>query len=102
MKNVLRSFHKKSILVKFHTIPPKKDELTGIHYPVINLIQVGCISDNFEPNIKATCEFELFRFNESWINYRRTSGAFAVKCQGDRVYTSNYEIYTDDPTLLSL
>ena len=33
-------------------------------------------------------KFEPFRFNESWINYRRISGAFAVKHQGDRLYAS--------------
>ena len=44
--------------------------------------------EKFELNIEATWKFELFRFNESWINYKRTSGAFAVKCQDDRLYAS--------------
>jgi len=48
---------------------------------------VEYLSENFELNIKATHKFERFRLNESWINYRRTSGAFVVKCQGDRLYT---------------
>ena len=38
--------------------------------------------------IEATRKFEPFQFNESWINYRKTSGAFVVKCQGDRLYAS--------------
>jgi len=44
--------------------------------------------ENFELNIEATRKFETFMFNESWINYRRISGAFAVKRQGDRLYAS--------------
>jgi len=40
----------------------------------------------FDQNIEATMKFEPFRFNESWINYRRTSGALEVKYQGDRLY----------------
>ena len=47
---------------------------------------MGYITQNFELNIEATRKFEPFQFNESWINYRKTSGAFAVKCQGDRLY----------------
>ena len=49
---------------------------------------MGYISENFELNIETTRKFEPFRFNEFWMNYRRTSGAFAVKCRGDRLYTS--------------
>jgi len=86
MKNVLRTFHEKLIFVKFHTILLEKDEMIGIHYPVISLIQLGYISENFELNIEATCKFESFWFNEFWINYRRTSGTFAVKRQGDILY----------------
>ena len=33
-------------------------------------------------------KFDPFLFNEAWINYRRASGAFAVKYQDDRLYTS--------------
>ena len=44
------------------------------------------ISEHFELNIKATKKFKPFRFNESWINCRRTSTTFTVKCQGDRLY----------------
>ena len=88
MKSILKTFRQKPIFVKFHTIPPKKDATTGTQYPAISLIKVGYITENFELNIKATRKFEPFRFNESWINYRRTSGAFAVKCQGDRLYAS--------------
>jgi len=88
MKDVLKPFHHNPIFVKFHTIPLEKDEVTSTHYPTISLIQVKYISENFKFNIEATRKFEPFRFNESWINYRRTSGAFAVKCQGDRLYTS--------------
>lgn len=87
MKSALKTFQK-PIFVKFHTIPPEKDEVSGVQYPAISLIQVGYITENFELNIEATRKFEPFRFNESWINYRRTSGAFAVKCQGDRLYAS--------------
>ena len=88
MKNILKTFHQKPIFIKFHTIPPEKHEATGTHYPPISLIQVGYISENFELNIEATRKFEPFRFNESGINYRRTSGAFAVKCQGDGLFAS--------------
>jgi len=49
---------------------------------------VGYIKENFKLNIKAARKFEPFRFNESWLNYRRTSGTFGVKCQGDRLYAS--------------
>ncbi|KAJ8445576.1 hypothetical protein Cgig2_012464 [Carnegiea gigantea] len=31
--------------------------------------------------------FDPIRYNESWINYRRISGAIVVKCYGDRLYT---------------
>jgi len=65
MKNVLRTFHQKPIFVKFHTMPPEKDEVTDTHYLVISLIQVGYISKNFELNIDATHKFEPFQFNES-------------------------------------
>ena len=44
--------------------------------------------EQFKLNIEATKKFDPFRFNESWINYRRTSGALTVKCQGDRLYAS--------------
>ena len=30
MKSALKTFHQKPIFVKFHTIPPKKDEASGI------------------------------------------------------------------------
>ena len=88
MKSILKTFRQKPIFVKFHTIPPEKDAASGTQYPAISLIQVGYVTENFELNIEATKKFEPFRFNESWMNYRRTSGAFAVKCQGDRLYTS--------------
>ena len=88
MKSILKTFRQKPIFVKFHTIPPEKDATSGTQYPAISLIQVRCVTENFELNIEATRKFEPFRFTESWINYRRTSGAFAVKCQGDRLYTS--------------
>jgi len=87
----------KPIFVKFHTIPPEKDAASGTQYPPISLIQVGYVTENFELNIEVTRKFESFRFNESWINYRRTSGAFAVKCQGDRLYTSGLRsLYRED------
>ena len=88
MKSALKNFHQKPIFVKFHTIPPEKDEASDIQYPAISLIQVVYITENLEPNIEATRKFEPFRFNESGINYRRTSGAFAVKCQGDGLFAS--------------
>ena len=102
MKDVLESFHQKLIFVKFHTISPEKDEETGTYYPKVSLIQVGYISKNFELNIEVARKFEPFRFNKSWIKYRRTNGAFAGKCQGDRLYTMNYEVCIKDPTLLLL
>jgi len=83
----LKIFNQRPIFVKLHSILLKKDEETGFLYLEISLIQVGYISGRFELNIEAIRKFELFRFNESWINYRRTSGAFAVKCQGDRLYS---------------
>jgi len=88
MKSAIKTFHQKRIFVKFHTIPLEKDEASAIQYPAISLIPVGYIMDNFELNIEATRKFEPFRFDKSWINYRRTSGAFAVKCQGDRLFAS--------------
>jgi len=103
MKNVLRTFHKIPIFVKFHTIPLEKVEATGTHYLATSLIQVGYISENFELNIEAARKFELFWFNESWIDYRRTSDTFAIKCQCDKLYTLlDYKICTEGLTLLSL
>jgi len=37
---VLGSFKQGPIFVKFHTIPPKKDEETNILYPVISIIHL--------------------------------------------------------------
>jgi len=91
MKSTLKTFHQKPIFVKFHTIPPQKDEASSTQYSTISLIQAGYIMENFELNIEATRKFEPFRFNESWINYRRASGAFAVKCQSDRLYASGLQ-----------
>ena len=51
--------------VKFHTIPPEKDEETGFLYPEVSLIQVGYIFERFKLNIEAIRKFEPFRFNES-------------------------------------
>ena len=48
---------------------------------------MGYISEHFELNIEATKKFELFKFNESWIN-RRTTRAFAVKCEGYQLHAS--------------
>ena len=79
MKSALKTFHQKPIFVKFHTIPPEKDEASGIQYLTISLIQVRYITKNFKLNIEATRKFEPFRFNESWVNYRRTSGAFCSR-----------------------
>ena len=74
--------------MKFHTIPPEKDFEIGIIYPRISIIQVGYVSENFQLNIEASKKFDQIHFNESWINYRRTSGAIRVKCHGDRLYAS--------------
>ena len=82
MKVVLKIFYQKPIFLKSHTIPSEKDEATSTHYPVISIIQVGYIFENFEINIEAIRKFEPFWFNQSWIIYSRTSCAFAVKCQG--------------------
>ena len=79
----LKIFSQVPIFENFHTILPEKDEETGILYPEISLIQVGYISEWFELNIEATRKFKPFRFNKSWINYRRTSTTFAFKYQGD-------------------
>ena len=100
IKNVLRTFQQKPLFVKFYTIPPEKDEATSTHYLAISLIQLGYISENFELNIEATRKFEPFRFNESYINYRRTSGAFAVKSQGDRFYTSRLRSLYGEPNFI--
>ena len=70
MKDTFKSFQQKPIFVKFHTIPPKKDEETNTIYPRISLIQVGYIFEHFELNINAAKKFEPFQFNESWIYYR--------------------------------
>ena len=85
---VLKTFKQGHIFVKFHTIHPEKDEDTGKLYPRISIIQVGYISEHFQLNIDAPKKFDPFRFSGSWINYRRASGAVAVKCQGDRIYAS--------------
>jgi len=53
-KNTVETFHKKSIFVKFHTMPLEKDEATGNQYRIISLIQVEYIMENFELNIEAT------------------------------------------------
>lgn len=84
----LKNFKQCLIFVKFHTIPPEKDEETWIIYRGISLIQIGYISGSFQLNIEITKKFDSIRFNESWINYRKTSGSIAVKCHGDRLYTS--------------
>jgi len=88
MKSALTTFHQKPIFVKFHIILPEKDEAPSIQYPAVSLIQVEYITNNFELNVEATRKFKPFQFNESWINYRRTSRAFAVKWQGDRLHAS--------------
>ena len=80
MKNVLRTFNQKPIFVKLRTIHPEKDEASGTHYPAISLIQVGYLSKYFKLNIETTWKFDPFRFNETWINYRRTSAALALNC----------------------
>ena len=84
----LKTFNQWPIFVKFHTIPPAKDKEISFLYPQISLIQVSYISERFKLNIEAIRKFKSFRSNESWINYRRTSGAFTVKCQGDQLYSS--------------
>ena len=91
--------------MKFYTISPEKDGETGKIYPVISLVQTGCISENHQLNIEATKKFDFIRFNESWINYQRSSGAIVVKCHEDRLYTTglkcllrtnNYAIVTKE------
>ena len=74
--------------------------MTGSHYPATSLVQVGYISENFEINIEATRKFEHFLFNESWINYRRTSGAVVVKCQGGRLYISGLQSMYRGPNFI--
>jgi len=59
-------------------------------------------TENFELNIEAMRKFEPFRFNESWVNYRKTSGAFAVKCQGDRLYASGLQSLYSGPNFIIL
>ena len=86
--HTLKTFNPWTTFVKFYTIPPEKDEETGFLYPEDSLIQVGYISERFELNIEAIRKFEPFRFNESRINYIKTSGAFAINCQGDRLQSS--------------
>ena len=85
---VVKSFKQVPIFVKLHTIPPEKDEEIGMPYPKINIIEVGYISEHFQLNIDAFKKFDLIRFNEWSINYRRTIGALAVECQIDRLYAS--------------
>jgi len=63
---------------------------------------LGYSTENFELNIEATRKFEPFRFNESWINYRKTSGVFAVKCQGDRLYASGLRSIYRGPNFIIL
>ena len=50
-------------------------------------------------------KFDFIQFNESWINYRRSSGTISVKYHGDRLYatglkcllrTNNYAIVTKE------
>ena len=74
--------------MKFHTISPEKDLETEIIYPQISIIQVGRISNNFQLNIKASKNFDTIRFDKSWVNYRRSSGALVIKCHGDHLYAS--------------
>ena len=96
----LKTFHKNPIFVKFHTIPPEKDEVSSIQYHTISLIQVGYITKHFELNIEPMRKFEPFRFNESWVNYRRTSQALPVTCQGDRLYASGERSLYSGPNLI--
>ena len=102
MKSALKTFHQKPMFVKFHTISPEKDKSSGIQYPAISLIQVGYTTKNFKLNIEARRKIEPFLFNESWINYRRTSGAFAVKCQGDCLYASRLQSLYSKPNFIIL
>jgi len=96
----LKTFNQWPKFIKFHTIQREKDEETDFLYPEISLIQVGYISKRFGFNIKDIRKFEPFKFNESWINYRRTSGAFVVQCQGNRFYSSGLKVYTKELTIL--
>ena len=61
----LKTFKYRSIFVKFHTIPPEKDVITGKIYHGISLIQTGYIPDNHQINIDTTKKFDFVRFNES-------------------------------------
>ena len=84
----LKTLQQGPIFVKFHIIPFEKDIETGIIYPWISIFQVGYIPKNFQLNIEASKKFGQICFNESWINYRRTSRAITIKCHGVPLYAS--------------
>ena len=101
----LKTLKQGPIFVKFHTIPPEEDRETRNIYQDVSLIQTGYISGNHQLNIESTKKFDFICFNESWINYQRSSGAIVVKCHEDRLYTTglkcllrtnNYAIVTKE------
>jgi len=105
LKHAIKQFGQQEyICLRIFTISPEKDEDTI--YPSIHLIEITHVTragtTTKLPTIAAekNKHYKTPHFDKGWINYRRSTGALAIKCQSERLMTKGARTLYSDKNLI--
>ena len=77
----MKNCSKRYVYIRFFSISPENDEETI--YEVIHLAKINNISPKTTIQAKKTKYVKIPNFDKSWINYKRSTRALAIKCQSE-------------------
>ena len=94
----------KVIFARIFGISPEKNDET-IYYS-IHLVEITYVtrmgSTTKLPTIAAekNKHYKIPHFGKGWINYKRSTGALAIKCQSERLMTKGAKTLCSDKNLI--
>jgi len=105
-KYVIKQFSQEEyICLHIFTISPEKDEDTIYHslylVEITHVIKSGTTTK--PPTIVAekNKHYKTLHFDKGWINYKRSTGALAIKCQSERLMNKGARtLYSDENLIL--
>jgi len=103
-KHAIKQFSHGHICLRIFTISPKKDEDTIYHSN--HLVEITHVIRTWVttklPTIAAekNKHYKTLHFDKGWINYRRSTGALAIKCQSKRLMNKGARSLYSDKNLI--
>lgn len=98
-KHAIKTFSKGYACLRIFTISPEKDANTI--YPSIHLVEISDVNPKQSIAAEKNKHYKLSNFDISWINYKRSTEALAIKCQSERLMTKGARtLYSNDNLIL--